>query len=111
MNETGATRPRLSAVRPRGAALLAVLAGAALVTLGALFLVWQRYEFVRLGFQVGALRQRQAELEQRIRPLEVEAEYLSRPERIEAIARERLGLRPPAPGQVIVIERAGEGAP
>jgi cell division protein FtsL len=108
MNESSAARPRLSAARPRGATLMAVLACAALVTLGAMFFVWQRYQFVSLGFAVGELRQRQAALEERIRPLQVEAEYLSRPERIEAIARERLGMRPPAPGQVVVIEPGAE---
>jgi len=111
MNETSAPRARLSAVRPRGSTLLVVLGCAALLTVGALFFVWQRYQFVRLGFEVGALRQRQAQLEERIRPLEVEVEYLSRPERIEAIARDRLGMRPPAPGQMVIVEGLREPAP
>lgn len=101
----GAARTRFRGARANGATLLLVLGCALLLTLGALFFVWQRYQFLRLGFEVGALRQRQLDLQQRIRPLEVEAEYLARPERIEAIARERLGMRPPLPSEMILIER------
>jgi cell division protein FtsL len=110
MSEHTPARRRLAGARPRGTTLLVVIGCGALLTLGALFFVWQRYQFIRLGFEVGALRQRQAELQERIEPLEVEAEYLARPERIEAIARERLGMRPPSPSQVIVIEPPREPA-
>lgn len=91
----------------RGTTLAWVMVGGALLTLGALVFIWQRYQFLSLGFEVSALRERRAALSEQIKPLEVEAEYLSRPERIEALARERLGLQPPAPGQVIVVEPAG----
>ena len=81
-----------------------VVAGGLVVTLAALFFIWQRYQFVHLGFEVSELRRRHAVLEERLEPLEVEAEYLSRPERIERLARERLGMRTPTPEQVILIE-------
>lgn len=115
MNEHGlpphrAAAPRLGAARMRGATLLLLVGCAALLMLGALFFVWQRYQFVSLGFQVGALRHRQAELRERIEPLEVEAQYLSRPERIEAIARERLGMGPPKPSQVVEVQPPPEAA-
>jgi cell division protein FtsL len=113
MNPPQASRPLLSAARPRGAALGLVVACAFLLTLGGLVFVWQRYEFVRLGFEVGELRRRQSQLQERIGPLEIEVEYLSRPERIETIARGRLGMRPPLPGDVILLDRgrgAGAGA-
>ncbi len=85
-------------------ALLVVVLCGAFLTLGALFFVWQRFQFVRLGFEVSELRQRSAQLREAIEPLTVEAEYLARPERIESLARQRLGLRPPRPSQIIVVE-------
>ena len=73
---------------------------ATILTLGALFFVWQRYQFLRLGFTVAELRQRKAVLQDLIEPLEIEVEYLSRPERIESLATKQLGLRVPQPSQV-----------
>lgn len=81
-----------------------VVACALVLSIGAVFFVWQRYQFIRLGFTVNQLRDRKAALEERIEPLQVEVEYLSRLERIDALAREQLGMRPPQPSQVIVIE-------
>jgi len=110
MNAPQVSRPWITAARPRGATLALVVACASLITIGGLAFIWQRYEFVRLGFEVASLRQRQTQLLERIGPLEIEVEYLSRPERIETIARERLGMQPPKPGSVIVLQRAsGEG--
>ncbi len=99
-------RPVLrSATRARHASyVVLVVLCATVLTFGAVFYVWQRYQFIRLGFQVEALRSRKAALEEILEPLIVEADYLARPERLETIARERLGLRPPTTRQVIVIE-------
>ena len=46
----------------------------------------------------------QARLEEVIEPLEVEVRYLSRLERIDELARTQLGMAPPLPSQVIVLE-------
>jgi cell division protein FtsL len=83
--------------------MLAVLC-AVVLTVGAVFFVWQRYQFVRLGYEVDRLRAHRAQLEEAIEPLEVEAQYLSRLERIDRLARDRLGMQPPYPSQVIVLE-------
>ena len=85
---------------PRASMGLAVLC-AIVLTMGALFYVWQRYQFTRLGFELGQLRARKAQLEARLEPLEVEASYLARPERIHTLATGELGMRPPRAGQVI----------
>jgi cell division protein FtsL len=90
-------------LRASASAILLLLC-AAVVTFGALFYIWQRYQFIRLGFEVAALRQQKADLRQQIEPLQVEAEYLSRLERVDALARQQLGMRAPAPAQVIVLE-------
>jgi cell division protein FtsL len=108
MSTASGARPWANGPRTRGAALGWIVACAFLLTLAALGFVWQRYEFVRAGFEVGALRQRQARLQERIAPLEIEVEYLSRPERIESIARERLGLRAPLPSELVLLERSAD---
>ena len=84
------------------AVLLLLCAG--VMTFGALFYLWQRYQFVRLGYEVEAMRKSKARLEEQIEPLDVEAAYLSRMERIDALARGQLGMRAPSPSQVIVLE-------
>jgi cell division protein FtsL len=91
--------------RFRGSAIsgLVVLC-ACVLTIAAVLYVWQRYQFVRLGFEVARLRQEQAALAERIEPLEVERNYLERLERLDALARGPLGLRPPAAGQVLILE-------
>lgn len=93
----------LMGLRPGGRAgspVVPVVLCAAILTLGALFFLWQRYQFVRLGFTVAELRQQKAVLEDVIEPLQIEVDYLARPQRIEALARERLRMRQPYPGQV-----------
>jgi cell division protein FtsL len=84
--------------------LVLVVLCAVVLTVGAVFFLWQRYQFVRLGYEVNRLRAEKARLEETIEPLEVEVEYLSRLERIDRLAREQLGMQPPLPSQVIVLE-------
>jgi cell division protein FtsL len=99
---TGAS---LSGLRHRRASTaVLVVACATVLTVGAVFFVWQRYQFIRLGFTVHKLREERAAIVEKIEPLRVEVEYLSRLERIDALARQQLGMRPPTPSQVILIE-------
>jgi len=77
---------------------------AVVLTVGAVFFLWQRYQFVRLGYEVHRLRAEQTRLAEAIEPLEVEVQYLSRLERIDELARGRLDMHAPLPSQVIVLE-------
>ncbi|MCZ6558085.1 MAG: cell division protein FtsL [SAR324 cluster bacterium] len=98
--------PRLFKPRSRGlSSMTLVVFCAALLTVGAVFFLWQRYQYIRLGFAVTELRQRKAVLQGEIEPLEFEVEYLSRLERIETLATERLGMRPPRTSQVRRLNR------
>ncbi len=97
----------LSRFRPASrtaASLVLVVLCAGVLTFGAVFFVWQRYQFIRVGFEVSGLRNSKAALEEALEPLLVEVEYLSRLERIEALARGRLGMRPPRTSQVLVLD-------
>lgn len=89
----------------RASSLGVIVLFAAVLTFAGVFFVWQRYQFIRLGFEVSSLQKRIIHLEQEIEPLEIEAGYLSRLERIETLARKTLGMRPPRNSQIILMER------
>jgi cell division protein FtsL len=65
--------------------------------------VWLRLQVLDQGYALSATTKLQQRLEQEQRELRVEYATLIAPERVEALARRRLGLRPPEKGQVIVL--------
>jgi cell division protein FtsL len=69
----------------------------------ALLYVWLRLQVVNQGYALSATTKLQQRLEQEQRELKLELATLTTPERVEAMARRRLGLRPPEKGQVIVL--------
>ena len=73
------------------------------LTAGALLYLWQRQHWVRLALQVEQLQGVRAELQQVLQPLEAEAGYLSRPQRLATLA-ESMGLRPPEISQYVLWE-------
>lgn len=74
-----------------------------LILLAALFYVWQHTSVVRLGYEVERLRERQAALVQENKGLRLELGQLRSLRRVEEIARQRLGMVTPKPGQVVLI--------
>jgi cell division protein FtsL len=78
-----------------------VLGAVVLALVGsALFYVWTRHEVTSWGYQISTATERQSELKQMNRELRLEVASLRSPSRIEAIARDRLGLDFPKPGQI-----------
>jgi cell division protein FtsL len=76
----------------------------ALVLVGvALAHVWLRLQVVQMGYGLSTTSKLQNQLEQEQRELKVELATLMSPDRLEAMARKRLGLTPPEKGQVIVL--------
>jgi cell division protein FtsL len=80
---------------------LAVVLGVLLVVGVALLLVWVRLQAVHTGYQLSAARHLAHRLEQEQRELELEIATLTSPRRLELLARERLGMGPPTPGQIV----------
>lgn len=70
---------------------------------GALFHVWQHIHVVRQGYQLERLREIHAKLVQENKTLRLEAGQLRSLRRVEEIARTRLGMMTPKPGQVVLI--------
>ena len=69
----------------------------------ALLLVWQRLRVVELGYVLSTGSKLEQRLEQENRELSVELATLTAPERVETMARKRLGLRDPRAKQVVVL--------
>lgn len=89
------TAPRRSALLPL--ALTGLLVGLALL------LVWQRLRVVELGYVLSTTAKLERRLHQTNRELKLELASLTAPERLETMARKRLGLRDPDTGQVVVL--------
>ena len=66
--------------------------------------LWPQMHLVELGYRQNALRAQRDRTARRRNELQVERAMLRRLERIEAIAVERLGMRPPELAQVIYVK-------
>ena len=69
----------------------------------ALLHVWLRLQVVQMGYVLSTTNKLQNQQEQENRELKVELATLTSPDRLEAMARKRLGLIPPEKGQVIIL--------
>jgi cell division protein FtsL len=81
---------------------LGIFLGIALIA-AVLVHVWLRLQVVRMGYVLSTTSKLQTRLEQENRELKVELATLTSPDRLEALARQRLGLAAPEKGQIIVL--------
>jgi len=65
--------------------------------------VWLRLQVVHMGYVLSTTTKLQGRLEQENRELKVELASLTSPDRLEAMARRRLGLMSPEKGQVLIL--------
>ena len=89
----------------RGAGVWAFLL--ALCTAGALAHVAVRMHGIQIAYALGRERRTNTQLEEQRRRLNIEIGMLKDPDRVIGIAREKLGMGPPAPENVV---RLGNGA-
>jgi cell division protein FtsL len=87
----------------------AVLLAGALAGVG-VFHVWSHTRVTTAGYRLGELQKAQEKLRAEVRALEVEVATLRAPGRLQAYARTRLGMAPPAAGAVVVAGRSGVAA-
>jgi cell division protein FtsL len=90
-----------SLYRPR---LAQVFVAIVLVALLSLLFVWSRIHAINLEYGISSLEKQIRIGQQEIKQLKLEAAYLARDERIETLARDTLGLRPPSSGQIIRVD-------
>jgi cell division protein FtsL len=74
---------------------------AIIVTL--LFFLWSRLETVKLGYEISKENKKTVELLNENQSLKLQVVNLKSPERIEGLARERLGLVYPRARQIVVV--------
>jgi cell division protein FtsL len=84
---------------------------AAFLVVVLLFSAWQHFELLRHGYEIEQLQRERASEEEIGRQLRLEIETLRAPQRIEALAMERLHLTEPAADQAVVIERVAPAEP
>ncbi len=77
---------------------------AALAVISVLLLyVWQRVDLVRVGYDIQQLKARQTALQRENHELRVKVSALTSPERIARLASEKLNMRQPQPGEVVLV--------
>ncbi|MEK7283359.1 MAG: cell division protein FtsL [Acidobacteriota bacterium] len=76
-----------------------VICGAAILV-PLLVYVWQRVDFLRVSYEVEALKKERQELQEKNKHFSVERSFLMSPDRIERMARQELGLVDPPPADV-----------
>lgn len=80
----------------------------ACIACGAAALVWPHLEMVKVGYERARLEREKAKLLQERRVLRIEAATLRQLDRIERIARKKMRMVFPEPGQIVYV-RAGRG--
>ncbi len=84
---------------------------AALAVISVLLLyVWQRVDLVRVGYDIQQLKARHTVLQRENHELRVKVSALTSPERIARLATEKLNMRQPHPGEVVLVS-LNSGAP
>jgi cell division protein FtsL len=78
------------------------------VFLFVLVFAWQHFQCVQFGYRIAQVKSQKASLEQWNHQLRLERASLADPERIDYLARKRLGLVPPDPNQVIRVAPAND---
>jgi len=84
-------------------AVLFIMGAFALIVVGAALHVSLRYRVVHTGYQIGERLAEQRELEEEARKLHLELSLLRSPERVERLAREKLGMVRPDPVRIRVV--------
>ena len=99
--------PKSAAVKRRHVRQISILLGAGVVI--ALLFVWVRIQVIQLGYEVSKIRKETTELREQKNRLEAEIAELKSPSRIEAIAKERFGMRLPQSNEIVTVGAGGAG--
>jgi cell division protein FtsL len=85
-----------------------VAMGAAMAA-GLLLYAWQHFECIQIRYQIEQLDSQQAKARELNQQLHLEVATLRSPMRVDAIARNQLGLTVPVPGQVAPVDDSNDG--
>lgn len=93
-----------SNARPRRNRFRRVLMAALLVAAVAFLYLWRSVKLLELNYEVERNRRRLAELEKETTALTIDLYERRSLERVGDLAREKLAMRPPGPGEVVLIK-------
>lgn len=71
---------------------------------GSIGYVWSNFERTQIGYDLSELKREEMRLREKNRKLRLELAILKSPERLEAQAIQKLGLRQPSAEQIIVLQ-------
>lgn len=71
------------------------------------FYAWQHFECIQLRYQIEQLQAQEAQASELNQQLHLEVATLRSPSRVDAIARNQLGLTVPVPGQIAPVSYSG----
>ena len=74
-----------------------------------LFYAWQHFECIQIRYQIEQLDTQRAQAAELNQQLHLEVATLRSPMRVDAIARNQLGLTVPVPGQVAPVDESSDG--
>ena len=95
-------KPPLACKTPRHHAAFIFISVICLVVV-VLVHVWLRLRVVHMGYVLSTTSKLHHQLEQEHRQLQLELATMTSPNRLESMARRRLGLVPPEKGQVVIL--------
>lgn len=95
--------PKINGFAIRRPNLLPVLGFIALLLAVSLFFVWSRVQVTGLEYEISRIESDLRDARKETSQLRLEAASLSSPERIERVARQKLGLHLPEPEQVVTV--------
>ncbi|MFP4598113.1 MAG: cell division protein FtsL [Persicimonas sp.] len=101
----------LSKASKDGLQLLKVLAIVSIPVALLLFHVWTQFRITQLGYEVAEETTEHRGLIEEQRKLSIEATFQGRSERVLSVARERFGLQPLQPEQVVEIDMLADEQP
>lgn len=87
--------------RPR---MTPVFIAIVLVAVLSLVFVWSRLQAINLEYDISRIESQIRSVKEEVKGFELEAAHLGSLQRIESLARQELGLRLPAPGQIIRVD-------
>jgi cell division protein FtsL len=74
-----------------------------------LFYAWQHFECIQIAYQLEQLQTERAQAAELNQQLHLEVATLRSPMRVDAIARNQMGLTVPVPGQVAPVDESSDG--
>lgn len=90
-------------MRRRGGAGPKTVAWCAAAAAFAFLLLWQQVQATRTSYAVSRARSELKRHKERLAYLRMEFDRLAAPERLDALARRRLGMRPPTPESLVFL--------